>query len=314
MNRALALDDQFARAVCAGLMRSGQKTLPCRYFYDAVGSALFEAITELPEYGLTRADARVIDAHADEIAAAMRDAPLVVELGSGSGSKTRRILRATGPVTYCPIDVSPAALAQCAKSLAEIADVVPVEGTYFEGLRAAAGRRRGGTPILLLFLGSTIGNFEPEEADTFLYELRRELVPGDALLLGTDLVKPAARLLAAYDDPTGVTAAFNLNLLGRINRELDGDFDLRRFAHTVRYDQAAQRIEMHLRSLSGQCVQVRQAGLTVRLEPGETIHTESCHKFRLEQVRAMARAGGFRVEAQWTDAEWGFAESLLRAE
>jgi len=314
LSRAPALDNGFAREVRSGLSRPGQKTLPCSYFYDAVGSALFEAITALPEYGLTRADARVIEAHAQEIAAAMGGAPLMVELGSGSGAKTRRLLEAVRPVTYCPIDVSAAALGMCARSLADAAEVEPIEASYLDGLRAAARRRDAGRPILLLFLGSTIGNFEIEAANEFLYGIRAELEPGDALLLGTDLVKPAAELLAAYDDPAGVTAAFNRNLLARINRELGGDFDLRRFEHLARYNGAAQRIEMHLLSLAGQCVHVRDAGLTVRIEAGETIHTESCHKFRLEQIGGMARAGGFRVEAQWTDAEWGFAESLLRAE
>jgi len=313
LNSALALDDEFAREVCAGLGRPGQKTLPCRYFYDAVGSALFETITLLPEYGLTRADARVIDAHAEDIAAAMPDVPLVVELGSGSGSKTRRLLEAIGPVTYCPIDVSALALTLCAQSLGDVAEVRPIEGSYLDGLRTAAQYRPAGRNLLVLFLGSTIGNFESDAANEFLYGIRSELEPGDALLLGTDLVKPVAQLLLAYDDPAGVTAAFNRNLLARINRELGGDFDLRNFEHVARYDAAGQRIEMHLRSLAGQCVNVRRAGMMVRMEAGETIHTESCHKFRLEQIVDMARAGGFRVEAQWTESEWGFAESLLRA-
>jgi dimethylhistidine N-methyltransferase len=313
MNRALALDNEFAHAVCAGLSRPDQKTLPCRYFYDAAGSALFDAITQLPEYGVTRAEARVLDAHARRIAAAVGPDPLVVELGSGSGAKTRRILATIGPVTYCPIDVSPAALAQCAKSLADLAEVIPIEGSYFDGLRTAVSHRSANREVLVLFLGSTIGNFDPEAANEFLYGIRNTLAAGDALLLGTDLVKPVQRLIDAYDDPAGVTAAFNRNLLGRINRELDGDFDLRRFEHVVRYNTAAQRIEMHLRATGSQRVQIRAAGVTVRLEAGETIHTESCHKFRPEQIAEMARAGGFRVEAQWTDHEWGFTESLLRA-
>ena len=160
--------------------------------------------------------------------------------------------------------------------------------------------------MLVLFLGSTIGNFEADAANEFLYAVRQEMSDGDALLLGTDLVKPVARLIEAYDDPAGVTAAFNRNLLGRINRELDGDFDLRRFEHLVVYNSDAQRIEMHLRSLESHCVHVRRANLTVRIEAGETIHTESSHKFRLEQLVEMARAGGFRVESQWTDQRVGF--------
>ena len=304
-------DNLFAREVRAGLTRPDQKTLPCRYFYDEIGSALFEAIASLPEYGLTRADARVIDAHAGEIAGAVPAGPLVVELGSGSGTKTRRLLEALGRVRYCPIDVSPAALAACARELTPVADVHPIEASYLDGLRQAASHRCPGQTMLVLFLGSTIGNFEPEEATAFRYGIQRELAPGDALLLGTDLVKPVAKLLDAYDDPTGVTAAFNLNLLGRINRELDADFDLRRFEHLVRYNGAVQRIEMHLRSLANQCVHIPKADLTVRIQAGETIHTESCHKFRLEQIADLARAGGFQINGQWIDRAWGFAETLL---
>ncbi len=313
MSGTSALDNGFAREVRAGLTRPGQKTLPCSYFYDAVGSALFEAITALPEYGLTRADARVIEAHAEEIAAAMGSGIA----GSGTG---QRIRFQNAPVagSNAPSHVLPhrrfrggagdlrAVPGRCGGGGADEAD-------YLDGLRAAAARREPGGRILLLFLGSTIGNFEPEAANEFLYRIRGELAPGDALLLGTDLVKPAAQLLAAYDDPAGVTAAFNRNLLARINRELGGNFDLRCFEHEARYDAAAQRIEMHLLSLTGQCVQVRDAGLTVRIEAGETIHTESCHKFRPEQVGGMARAGGFCLESQWIDGEWGFAENLLRA-
>lgn len=308
---APALDDEFAREVRAGLSRCDRKTLPCRYFYDEVGSALFEAIMGLPEYGLTRADARIIARHAAGIAEGVPERPLVVELGSGSGSKTRILLEKLGRVTYCPIDVSTAALAQCRRELSSVADVIPIAKSYLEGLCEAANRRCPGQTILVLFLGSTIGNFEPEDAREFLHAVASRLAPGDALLLGADLVKPEAQLLEAYDDPAGVTAAFNLNLLGRINRELHADFDLRRFEHLVRYNAAAQRIEMHLRSLANQCVRIRKAGMTVRFEAGETIHTESCHKFALEQIEGLARAGGFRVTGQWTDEEWPFAESLL---
>jgi L-histidine N-alpha-methyltransferase len=308
-----ALDNEFAREVRAGLTRPDQKRLPCRYFYDDVGSALFEAITRLPEYGLTRADARIIEANASDIAAMFPPGAIVAELGSGSGAKTRKLLEAMGPVTYCPIDVSPAALAVCARELSSVADVQPIEGSYIDGLREVAARRRPGQALAVLFLGSTIGNFERDDAREFLYSIGRELAAGDALLLGTDLVKPAAQLLDAYDDPTGVTAAFNLNILGRINRELDANFDLRRFDHLVRYNQAAQRIEMHLLSLAGQCVRIPKAELTVRIEAGETIHTESCHKFRLAQIAEMGRPAGFRVAGQWIDDQWDFAETLLVA-
>jgi dimethylhistidine N-methyltransferase len=310
---AEALDTDFARQVRAGLTSCDQKTLPCRYFYDTIGSALFEAITCLPEYGLTRADARIIETHAAEIATASPVRPLIAELGSGSGTKTRKLLEQFQPAIYYPIDVSPAALAQCARELAAVADVRPIENSYIEGLRQAASHRSPGQSLLVLFLGSTIGNFELEESAAFLCAVRAELAAGDALLLGTDLVKPVSQLLDAYDDPTGVTAAFNLNLLGRINRELDADFDLRRFEHLVRYNAAAQRIEMHLLSLASQCVRIPKAGLLARLKAGETIHTESCHKFTAEQIESMARGGGFRVAEQWIDREWGFAETLLAA-
>jgi dimethylhistidine N-methyltransferase len=282
--------------------------------YDDIGSALFEAITFLPEYGLTRADARVIQACAGELIDNLPPGVAVAELGSGTGTKTRTILeelRRRQPVEYYPIDVSAVALAKCAQELAELADVFPMETSYLEGLRRVTERRVPGQALLVLFLGSTIGNFEPEAAIDFLYTVRRTLSPGDALLLGTDLVKPAAQLIQAYDDPTGVNRAFNLNLLGRINRELDADFDLRQFEHEIRYDQKRQRIEMHLRSRVRQVVHVRGARMVVEFAAGETIWTEGCHKFSPDQICAMARATGFRLGRQWIDEEWGFAESLL---
>ncbi|HEV3197940.1 MAG TPA: L-histidine N(alpha)-methyltransferase [Bryobacteraceae bacterium] len=313
---AEALDNEFARAVRAGLARPGQKTLPCSYLYDDVGSALFEAITYLPEYGLTRADARVIQSHAEDLVECLPPDLLVAELGSGTGLKTRAILHRLSQrqaVVYYPIDLSVSALEKCRQDLSSRGAVYPIEASYLEGLSIVAERRAQGQTLLVLFLGSTIGNFEPEAATDFLYAVRLLLQPGDALLLGTDLVKPVDLLHAAYDDPTGVTAAFNLNLLARINRELDADFDLRGFEHAIRYDAPAQRIEMHLRSRVRQTVAVRRAGLTVDFEPGETICTEACHKFRPEQICVMARTAGFRLEAQWIDQEWPFAESLLVA-
>jgi L-histidine Nalpha-methyltransferase len=314
---ARVLENEFARDVRAGLSRSAQKTLPCRFLYDAVGSALFEAITWLPEYGLARADARILKAHAGEIVERLPQPLLVAELGSGTGVKTRAILERLqpgGPVLYCPIDVSATALARCVQDLSQLGEVQPVEAGYIDGLARVAALRTPEQSLLVLFLGSTIGNFESDAATDFLYSVRLTLQPGDALLLGTDLVKPIDQLLAAYDDPVGVTAAFNLNLLARINRELGGSFDLRRFAHLARYNKEAQRVEMHLASRVRQSVSIREAQLTADFEAGETIWTESCHKFRPEQVRAMARASGFRLDAQWVDREWPFAESLLIAE
>ena len=316
LNSALALDNQFAQEVRAGLTRPVQKTLPCRYLYDPLGSALFEAITYLPEYGLTRADARIIQKCAGALIGALPGRLTVVELGSGTGNKTYTILDQLNrrqPVTYYPIDVSPAALSLCAQCLGPLATVVPLESSYLDGLRTVTERRCPGDALLVLFLGSTIGNFEADDALEFLYAVRTCLAPGDALLLGTDLVKPIEQLLAAYDDPTGVTAAFNLNLLSRINRELGADFDLRLFAHEARYDETRQRIEMHLRSRIAQFVSIPAAELTVTFAAGETVCTEASHKFRPEQIPAMARAAGFRLVQQWLDCEWPFAENLLLA-
>lgn len=316
MMLAPAPENEFAREVHAGLSGFGQKTLPCRYLYDSVGSALFEAITYLSEYGLTRADARVLEAHAAEIVACMSGPLVVAELGSGSGIKTRPVLkslRERQPVTYYPIDLSATALEYCVRELDPLATVVPIENGYLEGMCEVASHRRAGEKLLLLFLGSTIGNFEPGAALEFLSELRAAMCPGDTLLLGTDLVKPTDRLLSAYDDAAGVTAAFNLNLLARINRELDGDFNLRQFHHEARYQAAEQRIEMHLRSRAQQTVRIGKAGFSAQFAVGETILTEVCHKFRADQIAGMARTAGFHLEHQWVDGEWGFAESLLVA-
>ncbi len=312
---AQAVENAFAHDVRAGLMRPEQKTLPCRYFYDAVGSALFDAITELPEYGLTRADERIVQTHAQNLIDRLPRNLIVTELGSGSGTKTRPILeklRQKQIVVYYPIDVSASALAKCKAELSPLGAVFPLEMSYLDGLREVSSRRAPGQTLLVLFLGSTIGNFEPDAAIDFLYAVRQCLLPEDALLLGTDLVKPVDRLLLAYDDPTGVTAAFNLNLLARINRELDADFELRQFEHLVRYNEEAQRVEMHLKSRVYQIVSIKKADLIVDFVPNETICTEASHKFRFEQLDAMARAAGFRVEARWTDREWPFAENLLR--
>jgi len=243
----------------------------------------------------------------------------VAELGSGSGQKTRGLLEALcvrDPTSYYPIEISPAALAMCKREVADIQaiSILGLERDYLDGLAEVAASRRQGKPLLVLFLGSTIGNFDPPAAANFLQEVRGLLQPGDSLLLGTDLAKPASTLLAAYDDPIGVTAAFNLNLLGRINRELDGHFDLSHFDHVARYDSAACRVEMHLRSNRRQRVAIEKADLSVVFEEGETIWTESSHKYTLAEVLRMAQASGFRCEAQWVDTEWPFAENLWIAE
>ncbi len=304
----------FARDVCAGLTKPGQKELPSVYLYDDLGSALFDAITLLPEYGLTRAEERLLRRHASAIVSRLRLPSIVAELGSGNGRKTRWILEALAPAgaaMYYPIDISPSALARCRQELSALGSIgiVGLEKPYLEGLLEVASRRRGQN-VLVLFLGSTVGNFERAAAVEFLAAIRRLLEPGDALLLGADLVKAVPKMLLAYDDPAGVTAAFNLNLLARINRELGANFVLRHFVHRARWDEPNRRIEMHLVSTRRQTVSVPAAGLSVTLAEGETIWTEACHKFTLEDISHMAGRAGFACEAQWADTEWAFAESL----
>jgi dimethylhistidine N-methyltransferase len=308
----------FAAEVRAGLTKAGQKELACKYLYDEVGSALFEVISVLPEYGLTRADERLLRRHAEEMVSRVASPVLVAELGSGSGKKTRWILEALSrrqPTTYFPIEISPTALAQVEKELGRIdsVSIVGFERPYLDGLVAVAAGRKPGEHLLVLFLGSTIGNFDRPAGEEFLAEVRRILTPGDGLLLGTDLEKPIPQLIAAYDDPLGITAAFNLNLLARINRELDASFNLAQFRHLVRYDERERRIDMHLRSLCRQTVDVRKAEFSASCAKDETIWTESSHKYRPEEVVQMAERTGFRCEAQWVDAEWPFAQSLLIA-
>lgn len=307
--------DEFARDVRAGLTRSPQKEIPSKYLWDDVGSALFEVISALPEYGLTRADERLLRKYSDEIVSRLRLPAMAAELGSGTGKKTRYILEALSrrqPTVYYPIEISSAALARCRTELGQIemVSIVGFEREYLDGLRAVAARRAPGEHLLVLFLGSTIGNFDRAAGDEFLRALRRLMVPGDALLLGTDLVKPLPLLLSAYEDPIGATAAFNKNLLARINRELDADFDLTQFAHEIRYDQGERRIEMHLRSLARQTVTIPKAELSVSFQDGETIWTENCHKYTIQEVFQMAERTGFRCDAQWVDPEWPFAQNL----
>ena len=310
---------EFAADVRAGLTRAGQKELPSKYLYDDVGSALFEVISVLPEYGLTRADERLLQRNASDIVSRLPARVLVAELGSGTGKKTRWILRALcrrQHTSYFPIEISPAALAMCKRELGdmEAISIVGFEREYLDGLLEVAARRRPGDHLLVLFLGSTIGNFDRPAGFQFLRQLRGILQAGDSLLLGTDLEKPTTQLLDAYDDPLGVTAAFNLNLLARANRELDANFALEQFEHCVRFNPEARSIEMHLRSKRNQAVEIPRSALSVDFADGETIWTESCHKYSAAEVSDIAKAVGFRCDTQWVDAEWPFAESLLIAE
>jgi dimethylhistidine N-methyltransferase len=295
---------ELAADVRAGLTKPGQKELLPKYFYDEVGSALFEAITVLPEYGVSRAADRLLARHAPEIAGRLALPAIAAELGSGSGKRTRLLLEALArrqPATaYYPIDLSAAALARCARELERLGSVRvhPIERSYLEGLTEVGRRRQRGEQLILLFLGSNIGNFGRAEAEVFLGAVRCALEPGDRFLLSADLEKPVGLLLAAYDDPIGVTAAFNLNLLARLNRELGADFDLARFVHVARYDEAERRIEMHLRSTADQTVTIPAARLTVSFRRGETICTESSYRYDLGEIAAMAARAGFGCEAR----------------
>jgi dimethylhistidine N-methyltransferase len=309
---------KFAADVRAGLSKTGQKELPSKYLYDALGSSLFEAITLLPEYGLTRADERLLERHASDIVRYIPAQTMVSELGSGSGRKTRWILSALrehGPFPYYPIEISHAALASCESELRDIESVsiVGVEREYLEGLREVTRLRPERAHLFVLFLGSTIGNFDSGADARFLREVRRILEPGDSLLLGTDLLKPPQVMLDAYDDPQGVTGSFNLNLLGRINRELGGNFDLRQFKHEARFNDATKSIEMHLRSLRPQTVQVPLSDTIATFSAGETIWTESSHKYTLQSIAELAAESEFGIRAQWVDKTWPFANTLLVA-
>jgi L-histidine Nalpha-methyltransferase len=307
-----------ATEVRAGLTKAGQKELPSKYLYDEIGSALFEVICLLPEYGLSRAGARLLRLHANDIIERLPSPVIVAELGSGSGSKTRWILEALAtrqPVKYFPIDISRTALSRCWQELGHLdsVSVVGFERAYLDGLLEVAARRESGERLLVLFLGSTIGNFDRPAGDDFLREVRKILLPGDALLLATDLEKPVSQIVAGYDDSAGVTASFNLNMLGHINRALGADFDLRNFKHEARWNEEQRRVEMHLRVLADHTVNVPGAGFSCEFKAGETIWTESSHKYNCREVVEMGERTGYRCDAQWVEAEWPFAHSLFVA-
>ncbi|HET7224512.1 MAG TPA: L-histidine N(alpha)-methyltransferase [Candidatus Eisenbacteria bacterium] len=310
-----AFDPAFAADVAAGLAARPRR-LSARWLYDAVGAALFDAITWLPEYGLTAADERVLAACAGELARRVPGRVRVAELGSGSGRKTPFVLEpfaARATLAYHPIDLAAASLARCARDLAaERVRVLPVEADYLAGLEQVCARRRPGERLLVLFLGSSIGNFTREEGERFLAAVRLKLDPGDALLLGTDLEHRPERLIPAYDDAAGVTAAFDRNALARINRELAGDFDVAAFAHEARWNAAERRIEMHLRARTAQRARIGALSLEVRFAAGETLWTEGSHKYEAHEAIALGARAGFAHVAQWRDARWPFAETLFR--
>ena len=305
---------RFAQDVAAGFSAIGNKKIAPRYFYDDLGSILFEAITLLPEYGLTRADERLLRVHAGDIAREVDRLRIVAELGSGSGKKTLPILSSllgkNSQLSYCPIDVSAAALAACEREIGSLCEVKPVCSDWVQGVAEIASEREKNLPLLLLFLGSSIGNLDREGIPHFLRDLRSHLLPGDFFLLGADLVKDIDIMITAYDDPTGVTAAFNLNVLSRMNRELQADFDLRAFVHEVRWNSEERRIEMHLLSCRDQDVFIGALEASYHFDAGETIWTESSHKFTLEELSQFAQQSGFASVATWVDKEWAFAETL----
>ena len=301
------------------LTRLGQKELPSKYLDDYVGSALFEVLSRLPQYGLTRADERLLRRHADEIVDRLAGPVAVAELGIGSGKKTRWLLEAfcrRQRTSYYPVEISRSALVMCERELSDIdsISIVGFEREYLDGLLEVASYRKNGQRLFVLFLGSTIGNFDRPAGVKFLGAVRSIIQPGDSLLLGADLEKPSAQLLGAYDDELGVTAAFNLNLLARTNRELGADFDLLQFGHLAKINPYARSVEMHLQSKRRQIVNIPDAQVSVEFQEGETIWTESSHKYSAEEIVETARDAGFRCECQWIDEQWPFSENLLIAE
>ena len=313
--------DDFAGDVRRGLA-AARKSLPPKYFYDELGSQLFEAICLLPEYYLTRAEAEIFARRSEEIVErAARDSRVTLfELGSGSATKTRRIIEALvawqRELTYVPVDISPAALEAGAQALLrefESLRVSAYASDYDAALPLLSGELREGERALVLFLGSNIGNFNREGACEFLKKVRRVLREGDCLLLGADLKKERAVLEAAYDDALGVTAAFNLNLLARINRELRADFRLRDFRHVALYEEREGRVEMYLESTRSQTVNIGALGLSVNFDSGERMHTENSYKYDLDDLSALAAETGFERAETWLDSAERFSSNLFVA-
>ena len=301
----------FLDDVRAGLSQT-RKSLPPKYFYDAQGCALFEAICELPEYYLTRAETALMNSHVGDIARRLGPACALIEYGSGSGRKTRILLAAASPVAYVPIDI---ARVQLDATAAEIArefpglQVVAVCADYMRSFSLPDLESLGARRRIVYFPGSTIGNLTPAEATAFLKNARGQVKAGGGMLIGVDLKKDASRLNAAYNDSRGVTAAFNLNLLARINRELGADFDLAAFRHRAFYDEALGRIEMHLESTRAQSVTI--GGRALRFRAGETIHTENSYKYSIRDFQELARAAGLSPVTCWMDSEQLFGVHYL---
>jgi dimethylhistidine N-methyltransferase len=321
---ALAVDEGVASAVRAGLS-SEPKRLPPWLFYDAAGSRLFDEITDRPEYYLTRTERGILRAHADAMVARAADGARlrITELGAGSADKTRLLLKAAvarqGTVVYEPVDVSASALDAARERIEREIDGVAVaprvmDYTHGNGRGLELTPTETGERRLVLYIGSSIGNFDPPEAMRLLHRVRAGLRPGDGLLLGVDLVKDEATLLAAYDDVAGVTAHFNLNMLARLNRELEAEFNLENFEHRAVWNRAESRVEMHLESRIAQKVQIAAVDLEVSFAESETIHTENSYKYRAGQAEAMLAEAGFAAAGSWTDERGWFVVCLGRAE
>jgi dimethylhistidine N-methyltransferase len=299
----------FAAEITESLQRHPRE-LPSKYFYDALGSALFEAICQLPWYRITRAESALLADCAGKILAPYRRGAVdLAELGCGSGAKLVTLIRHGAVIVprVQLIDLSRAALEMARTHVAPyVGDVAVHEGTYEEGLRRLPGERDD-RPLMALFLGSNIGNFDRPAAHALLRDIRRALQPGDALLLGSDLTKPVRDLMLAYDDPLQVTAAFNRNILRRINAELGGTFELENFVHRACWNTRERRVEMHLVSTHQQLVRIAASDLEIEFDAGESIWTESSYKYEPEEILAAGEAAGFERGHQWMDDESRFA-------
>lgn len=317
--RTQDLGDTLAADVRDGLSARPRHLFP-KYFYDELGSQLFDAICLLPEYYLTRAENEIFARYADEIVSVLDAEKMsLLEMGSGSASKTRRIIEALlkrqGELVFIPVDISPVALETSSRVLLQSYPELRIEAyasDYYDGL-AALGRVEREGRTLALFLGSNIGNFDMEDARRFLLALRGVLGVGDALLLGADLRKDPDVLEAAYDDSLGVTAAFNLNLLARINRELEADFNLRAFKHRAIYNEEIGRIEVYLESTRAQTVSIRKLEMELAFDDGERIHTENSYKYDLEGLSRLAAETGFERTRTWLDSDERFSSNLFMA-
>ena len=305
----------YAEEVVRGLS-ARRKHLPCKLFYDEAGSALFEVITQLQEYYLTRTELEILEESSPEIIQSAGAPVSVVELGAGTATKTRTLLRAVARrqlrVKYFPVDISSSALGEAQARVRQDfpgALIRPMVADFADGfgfLRQIAGRK------LVLYLGSSIGNFDPADAVAMLRRVRGQLSPGDALLLGTDMVKAGEILVPAYDDAQGVTAEFNKNILRRINRELGANFDLNSFRHVAEWNPDASRMEIYLESTRSQSVRFPMVGTVIRFASGERIHTENSYKYRMEMVERVLCASAFTLEQSWFDRRQWFGLHLAR--